>query len=212
MPDSPDPWNQNYNQKGKLWAGTTRDLPSPARGAMALELGCGNGKTLAGLLVKGWEVTGLDSSSQAVTLCRTTLPETSRARLVVADTRTLPFCDASFDLVLLIHVLGHLDHAGRKQTVDECARILKDNGTILFRDFSTQDFRFGRGLEIEAGSFQRGNGILTHYFSRDEIISLFPLTAESITASRWFMRVRGTDMVREEIDAVFYRTSPQHVD
>jgi len=209
MPPVEDSWNQNYIQKGKLWAGTTRDLPSAGHGRMALEPGCGNGKTLAGLHTHGWEVTGLDSSSQAITLCRTSLPEADRIRLVVADTRTLPFRDESFDLILLIHVLGHMTRSGREQTVQECTRILKQSGSILFRDFSLRDFRFGKGSEIEAGSFQRGTGILTHYFSEDEVRDLFPLAAQSISPTRWSMRVRGTAYEREEIDAVFRKGSSQ---
>jgi ubiquinone/menaquinone biosynthesis C-methylase UbiE len=182
----------------------TRDLPFPASsGLKALEIGCGNGKTIAGLHGKGWEVTGLDYSSHAITLCRSTLMETCRGRLVVADAQTLPFSDESFDLVLLIHVLGHMNRTGRGQMVRECVRVLKNNGSILFRDFSTRDFRFGKGTEVEPGSYRRGNGILTHYFTNDEICSMIPLTAESVSTSRWTMRVRGIDLMREEIDAIF---------
>lgn len=209
MSPSSDSWNQDYSRKGKLWAGTTRDLPSPANGRMALELGCGNGKTLGSLCAKGWEVTGIDSSPQAVMLCRTTVPEQDRGRLAVADARTLPFKDESFDLILLIHVLGHMNQSGREQTVRECIRILKKSGSILFRDFSRHDFRFGKGSETEDGSFQRGNGILTHYFSEDEVRDLFPLAAQSISPARWSMRVRGTAYEREEIDAIFRKDSPQ---
>jgi hypothetical protein len=75
---------------------------------------------------------------------------------------------------------------------------------LYFRDFSTRDFRYGRGLETEAGTFKRKSGIATHYFSREEVLTLFHnLAVQSLVEHQWEMRVRGIGLPRAEIVAEF---------
>jgi len=78
---------------------------------------------------------------------------------------------------------------------------------MYFRDFSTGDFRYGRGRETETGTFTRKNGIATHYFTDSEVLTLFSgLTVLSCVQHRWEMRIRGTVFSRAEIVAEFKKT------
>ena len=45
-------------------------------------------------------------------------------------------------------------------------RVLRPGGEVRFKAFSRADMRFGKGEEVEPGTFIRGAGVLTHYFSR----------------------------------------------
>jgi SAM-dependent methyltransferase len=189
-----------------LWSGVTHDLPDLADGSRILELGCGNGKAVTAMIHRGWNVTAIDFSSRAVALCRQVYPDPLHSRGVVADARWSPFKIAVFDAVFAMHIIGHMHAAGRRLIVDEMIRVLRPGGIVFFCEFSTDDFRFGKGFETELATFRRGNNIITHYFSESEVLDLFSeLTPVSMGLRQWPMRVLGCNLVRSEITAVFTR-------
>ena len=117
-----------------------------------------------------------------------------------------PFKNDSFDAVFALHVLGHMHESDRDQTALTLLHILKPGGILFFSDFSTSDFRFGKGYETEPATFRRGTDIVTHYFSREEVLHLFSsLTLVSIRIHQWPMRVMASTLVRSEIQATFTR-------
>ncbi len=61
-------WGREYRDKGMIWRGAPRRLPPLPEGARVLELGCGNGKTLQGMLGRPWRVAAVDVSPQALRL------------------------------------------------------------------------------------------------------------------------------------------------
>jgi 2-polyprenyl-3-methyl-5-hydroxy-6-metoxy-1,4-benzoquinol methylase len=63
-------WDRDYKTRDRLWGGFGGVMPDIPVGSHVLEVGCGNGKTLRALLSSGLEVTAIDFSSRAVTLCR----------------------------------------------------------------------------------------------------------------------------------------------
>jgi MPBQ/MSBQ methyltransferase len=197
-------WDKDYRQKGSLYGGAPHPLPPLAAGARVLESGCGNGKSLAAMMHRGWIVTAIDFSPRAVQLARVATLQGSGADVAVADARAIPFQDRSFDAVSACHVLGHSESADRKRMAGECCRVIRPGGRLWFRDFSMRDFRAGTGRETEPGSRVRGNGILTHYFTEGETACLFfGLVPVSLETEDWTLRVRGTDHCRSEIVAVF---------
>jgi len=201
-----NPWDDDYQRRGRLWGGSVPFLPRLPRSSRILELGCGDGKTILPLVKNGYSVTALDISPSAAVLCRDSCASPDQARILVADVRKNPFCNGSFDVINASHVTGHLSLEGRRQLAGEVTRLLAPGGTLYFRDFSVEDFRFGRGEQTEEGTFMRKNGIITHYFSGDEVRALFSqLTATSLVQHRWDLRVRGTPFPRAEIVAEFSR-------
>jgi SAM-dependent methyltransferase len=200
-----NPWDDDYKRRGRLWGGSVPAFRLP-RSSRVLELGCGDGKTISSLVKEGCSVTAVDISSHAAALCRDTCTATDRARILIADVRKTPFRNGSFDVVNASHVTGHLSSDGRRQLAGEVLRLLAPGGKLYFRDFSVEDFRFGRGEQAEDGTFVRKNGISTHYFTGDEVRALFlRLTVTSLVQHRWEMRVRGTVFPRAEIVAEFSR-------
>ncbi len=125
-----------------------------------MDLGCGNGKTVAALLDAGMETTGVDFSETAIEKCRKSYP---KAAFVVCDVSSLPFPDGSFDLVTAIHVLENLDDERLERTAQEIRRVLKADGLLFVRCFTPRDMRAGTSR----------NGIHYRYFTADELVRLF---------------------------------------
>jgi len=199
-------WDEDYRRRGDLWGGAPAPLPDLPAGAAVLEVGCGNGKTLAALTRHPWRVTAVDISPRAVSLARRR-PGTTKAGLIVADAVFLPFRREVFDAVFLVHVAGHLPKTGRRSVASAVCRVLRPGGTAFFRAFSVEDMRAGKGAETEPQTFRRGGGIITHYFTETEVVELFaPLVPVSVRTHRWQMRVRGRDLPRAEVEAVFRKT------
>jgi SAM-dependent methyltransferase len=199
-------WEEDYIRRGMLWGGVTPDLPDLPLCSRVLELGCGNGKTLFAMNQRGWDVTAIDFASQAVTLSRAVVGDAFQGHIIVADARHPPFKNNFFDAVFARHVLGHMHEADRKRIITKIHQILKPGGTLFFSDFSLNDFRFGKGSETEPATFRRNPGIITHYFSQEEVIDLFSKFDQiSISIHQWPMRVLGNTLVRSEIQAIFTR-------
>jgi len=199
-------WEREYARRGTIWAGSAHDLPAVPAGLRVLELGCGNGKSLQSLVRQGLRVTAIDLSPSAMSLSRKHSATGREPDLCAADAEYLPFRDGSFDAVYAVHVLGHLEEEGRQRAVSEITRVLCGKGTLIFRDFSTGDFRYGKGERTGPGSFRRGTGIVTHYFGQPEVMALFsPFACRTFAFTSYPLRVRGVSYPREEITAVFQK-------
>jgi|WetSurMetagenome_2_1015567.scaffolds.fasta_scaffold00963_13 SAM-dependent methyltransferase len=197
-------WEEEYQIRGRLWGGGTHNLPELPVLSHVLELGCGNGRTLSAMIRCGWNVTGIDFASRAISLSSEVIHDTANAHIMIADARCPPFKDSTFDAVFALHIIGHLYNQDRGRIPTMVHRILKPGGKLFFSDFSPEDFRFGKGIETEPATFRRGSGTFTHYFTHKEVIELFSdFTPVSIRTHRWPMRVLGNTLVRSEIQAVF---------
>jgi len=200
----PGAWEEDYIRRGILWCGGIHDLPELPSGSRVLELGCGNGKTVSAMIQRDWDVTAIDFSSRAVALCRRVITNPRHGHVMVADARWSPFRNAMFDAVFAVHMIAHLPAPDRRWIAGEVIRLLKPGGVLFFCEFSTDDFRYGKGDETEEATFLRGTNIITHYFSEQEVVGLFSyLTPVSVRTCRRPMRIRGIDLVRSEITAVF---------
>ena len=205
FPDS-GAWEEDYTQRGMLWGGGTHALPDLPLSSRVLELGCGNGKTLSAMIQRGWAVIGIDFSPRAVMLSRDILGSASYGHIMIADARFPPFKHSTFDAVFALHVIGHMCETDRHDIANTLQHILRPGGILYFSDFSTHDFRFGKGDVTETGTYRRGPGILTHYFTEVEVSDLFSkLTPLSISMHQWPMRVLGSTLIRSEIEATFSR-------
>ena len=206
MQTNQNPWDDDYQRRGRLWGGSAASFPCLPRSSRILELGCGDGKTVSSLVNGGCSVTAVDFSPHAASLCRSVCTDTDRVRILIADIRQTPFRNNSFDGVIASHITGHLSLSGRLHLAGEVLRLLTPGGMLYFRDFSNEDFRSGRGKETEAGTFLRKNGISTHYFTNEEVRTLFNgLAVQSFVQHRWEMLVRGMVLPRAEIVAEFIK-------
>lgn len=153
------------------------------------DLGCGRGRTLAGLAGQGFDrLTGLDLNPGALAEARRTLDSQGhRVRLVCGGLHALPFMPGSFEGVLMMAVLTVLPHArARHAALGEVSRVLAPGGRVYVADFALnrelplyrERYREGRDLGLEPGQFPvRGPGgetlFIARHFADHELEEMF---------------------------------------
>lgn len=172
--DQREAWDRWYTQNPTFWKGSLFSLPMLKPGARVLDVGCGTGSTMLQALEMGYDVIGTDISSVAVSRAS----ERITARGYEPDVREEDILSpdeelGTFDCVLLHHVLDNLLMNDRKTAVENVRGMLVENGYISFQDLSVNDVRFGSGEEIEENTFGKGNGLVLHFFTMDEVRELF---------------------------------------
>lgn len=112
--------------RSRLEALLSRYLPARGDGMQLLDVGCGTGHHMAALRERGFHVSGVDGSPDMLEQARANNPGMDVRQ---SDVETLPFADASFDIVLCVEVLRYLPNFTR--CVHEMARVLKPGGMCL---------------------------------------------------------------------------------
>ena len=106
-----------------------------AKSATLLEAGCGTGLVLSRLRPRARQVFGVD-------LSRGMLAQARRRELdvVQASVTSLPFADASFDLVCSFKVLAHVEAIER--AIAEMARVLRPGGYLVAEFYNARSLRY----------------------------------------------------------------------
>ncbi len=111
-----------------------------------LDVGCGNGQTLARMADLGWHAEGLDTDPIAVRVARAKGLEVREGTL-----QSQQFASGSFDAVLMSHVIEHVHDP--LSLMKECHRVLKAGGQLVvvtrnIRSWGHRVYRSNwRGLE-----------------------------------------------------------------
>lgn len=96
------------------------DMPA----GKVLEIGCGAGQMLCEIKEMGWQVIGIDFDPAAVTAA-----QNKGLDVRVGDLQVQAFADASFDVVLMNHVIEHLP--APIDTLREIRRLLRPGGRLI---------------------------------------------------------------------------------
>jgi ubiquinone/menaquinone biosynthesis C-methylase UbiE len=110
----------------ELALATARAAEPPGAVTRVLDLGCGEGRLAARLAETGAEVTGLDSSREALARARKAHPDLELA--TPSADGTLPFADSSFDALVCVNVLQHV--ADTQLLLSETRRVLVPAGHL----------------------------------------------------------------------------------
>jgi SAM-dependent methyltransferase len=99
-------------------------------GVQALDLGCGSGVNSILLDEQGWNVRGYDVSPELIALAAQRTKDRP-IHVAVADAHDIPEPDASFDLILAVAILHHLD---KPRAVTEISRLLRKGGCLVIQE------------------------------------------------------------------------------
>lgn len=179
-----DPRRQFFDQAAGMWdqrvpAGTDSEAFTTwsqtwiRPGGAVLEVGCGTGRVLSALRVRGPEGrrVGLDLSWQMLTRA-SPRAAAAGAWLIQGHCACLPFQPASFDMVCIVNTFPHLHPLGK--VLSELHRVLRAGGTVhvlhtasresvnaVHRALSTvSDDMIAPALELEAAFAEAGFRIL----------------------------------------------------
>lgn len=101
------------------------------RGLQVLDVGCGGGYTCEFLAQRGADVSGVDPSVPCITAARQHAHAAGLAiRYQAAPGEHLPFEDCSFDAVICVDVLEHVENPS--SAIAEISRVLKPRGWFCF--------------------------------------------------------------------------------
>jgi len=123
----------------------------------ALDICCGAGTNTVYMAQKGFNVTGLDISSQAIKYAKQKAREAGvKIRFIVGNALDFPFEDEEFDFVFDMGCFHHIMVEDRERFIQGLCRILKrDRGQCLLVCFSDR------------------NGPAWNHFSKQQLVKYF---------------------------------------
>lgn len=174
-------WNWNEADKEK-WLNPSEDSIYLAKrwaeeGAHSiLDLGCGLGRHALYFAQKGFKVTAVDLSKEAVESSKALRKQSQVDFLCTrADMMQLPFSNDAFDRVFSYHVISHQDTEGVQRVVDEITRVLKPGGKVFLTLCSKEHYAFSEKSfpHIDANTVLKTEGAevdVPHFFADKEAL------------------------------------------
>ncbi|HKM34835.1 MAG TPA: class I SAM-dependent methyltransferase [Lachnospiraceae bacterium] len=142
-----------------------------------LDLGCGIGRHSVYFAQKGFKVTGVDLSKEAVSYTKNMRIENHvDFACRVADMKHLPFTNDAFDRVFSYHVISHADTEGVQEVIDEITRVLKPEGKVFVTLCSKEHFAFAENLypHIDPNTVLKTEGAevdVPHFFADKSLLT-----------------------------------------
>lgn len=164
-------------------------------GASLLEVGCGNGRDAAYFDSEGLDVTAIDRSSSAITLCKETHPG-SGARFQAGSIDDVISDDESFKVVYSRFVLHAMTLDEEERFLADAARALEPDGLLLIECRSINDPLARKGEVLSAT--ERIHGHYRRFIIADELserVSSLGLRVESMVESNGLAKFPGDDPV-----------------
>lgn len=170
--------------RGYLWKGVKDYLREIEKGSSILDAGCGNGKNM----LHGYDFRGLDSSVELAKIAR----KKTGFDVDIGSVTEMPYDDESFDHVICIAVIHHLNSDERRiKSIAEITRVLKKNGTGLISvwELTPGDDIRGQKDGLVKWTNSSGTGAYQRYyhlFEKDELESLAnQVKGITVTKSFW---------------------------
>ncbi len=120
---------ERHYSPGRTWEALARGVVPLLELGDVLDVGCGDGVLASLLAPRSRSYTGLDKSPKVLDAARRRLAGLPGVTLVQGDMASLPFEDASFDDVLLFHVLTYA--ADVRVALREAARVVCPGGRVV---------------------------------------------------------------------------------
>jgi ubiquinone/menaquinone biosynthesis C-methylase UbiE len=131
-----------YSYHPRFWTDTVRhirDYYALVETASILDVGCAKGFMLADfrILMPKAHLAGIDISEYAIAHAL----DMVRPLVQVANARSLPFADRSFDLVLAINTIHNLPYEECRQSLREIQRVSRRHAFVMVDAYRTEEQR-----------------------------------------------------------------------
>lgn len=121
------------NRLIKPWVSDRINIEFVGEKVSVLDVGCGAGLLSNEVALDGHKVTGLDTSPDSLRIAKLH-DKTSGVSYVEGNALTMPFPDASFDVVTCMDFLEHVHFPARY--IAEMSRVLRPGGLFFFHTFN----------------------------------------------------------------------------
>jgi len=124
------------------WAEVLEFIDGLPRASRVLDIGCGNGRHVKALIVRGHRAVGLDFCRRLLAIGRAEIASAD-ASWIEAEAGRLPFRDETLDAATCIAVLHHLPtQADRIAALREIGRVLRRDGRVIVSVWDRGQSRF----------------------------------------------------------------------
>ena len=172
-------WDKKYEYISRStieydnWLDTFDDEITKCRTSI-LDLGCGDGSNTLALLEKCKQVIPCDASVNAISNIIRNFPEVETAKRLNFMYH-LPYMDDTFDMIVADQSLHYFNDYFTKRILFNIKRVLKQNGTLLFRVNSINDKNYMQDFvkALDKHFYLNEEGLNVRYFSLEEIYSFF---------------------------------------
>ena len=148
--------------------GNSRFTPN----SVVLDVGCGNGKNMNYFKDK-CAMVGIDKSENLTSIC-----QSRGLNVACADVSNIPYEDNSFDYIICIAVIHHLDSEEKRiEAVNEMLRVLKPGGHALITVWAYESDKYSKKKKFVLGdnivSFGKENASRYYYIYDRSMFSNF---------------------------------------
>ncbi len=119
---------EHHYSPGRGWEALTRGLLGFVDLGDALDLGCGDGMVAQMLAPQARRYVAFDRNEKVLSAARKRLADMNQVSFELGDMHELPFSDASFDSVLVLHVLTYARDP--EAVLHQAARVLRPGGRL----------------------------------------------------------------------------------
>ncbi len=174
-----------------LWLDEYKDILEQNKDKEILDLGCGIGADTLYLLERGYNVLSCDFSNEALKSIQDNIPNSKTLHLDMR--KEFPIEDDSYSLIIADLSLHYFDNETTIHIMNEIKRILKQDGTLLSRVASVNDFNFGAGVgeELEKNYYFEGD-YTKRFFDLDDVNKYFGIIGS--------VEAEETQMTRDEAE------------
>ena len=188
-----DNWSKKRNRipAYDLWLDEYKDILEQNKKNTILDLGCGIGADTLYLLERGYDVLSCDFSNEALKSIQDNIPNSKTLYLDMM--KDFPIADNSYSLIIADLSLHYFDNATTIHIMNEIKRILKQDGILLARVASVNDFNFGAGVgeELEKNYYFEGD-YTKRFFDLEDVNKYFGIIG--------CVETQETQMTRNEIE------------
>lgn len=172
-----------------LWLDEYKDILENNKDNEILDLGCGIGADTLYLIERGYNVLSCDFSNEALKSIQNNIPNSKTLYLDMMQ--KFPVEDNTYSLIIADLSLHYFDNETTMHIMREIKRILKDNGILLSRVASVNDFNFGAGVgeELEKNYYFEGD-YTKRFFDFEDVNKYFGLIGS--------VEAEETQMIRNE--------------
>ena len=130
---------ERHYSPGRTWEAMARSALPLLEPGDVLDIASGDGVLAELLAPHSHRYVCLDSSTKVVLAASERLRKLKNVEVREGDMHALPFADAHFDLVVLMHALTYADKPA--QAVAEAARVLRKGGRLLLSSLAKHEHR-----------------------------------------------------------------------